>query len=110
MKHFSPLVLILLLYACQGTDNTHQTASALKPSVFNADPFTAPHPEKKPKELASAFGDKRTDEYYWLNERENPEVVAYLEAENRYTDSVLAPVAQLREQLYQEMKARNQGR
>jgi len=106
MKHFSPLVLILLLYACQGTDNTHQTASALKPSVFNADPFTAPHPEKKPKELVSAFGDKRTDEYYWLNERENPEVVAYLEAENRYTDSVLAPVAQLREQLYQEMKAR----
>ncbi|MFM8371007.1 MAG: S9 family peptidase [Bacteroidota bacterium] len=78
----------------------------MKPSVFNADPFTAPHPEKKPKELVSAFGDKRTDEYYWLNERENPEVVAYLEAENRYTDSVLAPVAQLREQLYQEMKAR----
>ena len=106
MKYFSPLFVLFLMYSCQGTDNSNQTASALKPSVFNADPFTAPHPEKKPKELVSAFGDKRTDEYYWLNERENPEVVAYLEAENRYTDSVLAPVSQLREQLYQEMKAR----
>ncbi len=106
MKYFSPLLVLFLLYACQGTDNTNQTASALKPSVFNVTPFTAPHPEKKPKELVSAFGDKRNDEYYWLNERENPDVVAYLEAENRYTDSVLAPVAQLREQLYQEMKAR----
>ncbi|MBL7825513.1 MAG: S9 family peptidase, partial [Saprospiraceae bacterium] len=51
-------------------------------------------------------GDKRIDEYYWLNERDNPAVKSYLEAENRYADSVLAPVAGMREKLYAEMKAR----
>ena len=51
-------------------------------------------------------GDKRTDEYYWLNERNNPDVKAYLEAENRYTDSVLMPVKGLQEKLFAELKAR----
>lgn len=78
----------------------------MKPSVFKTDPFTPPHPEKKPKELVSVTGDKRIDDYYWLNERENPAVVDFLEAENRYADSVLAPVAGVREQLYKELKAR----
>ena len=37
----------------------------------------------------------RTDDYYWLKERENPEVVAYLEAENEYTDALMAHTAEL---------------
>jgi oligopeptidase B len=61
---------------------------------------------KKPKELVSASGDRRVDDYYWLNERENPEVIKYLESENTYADSVMQPVAGLREQLFAEMKAR----
>ena len=101
--------LLLLLAACQQpTDKqtTTSTTTTLPPSVFHPEQFAAPHPEKKPKELVSASGDKRTDEYYWLNERENPAVTAYLESENRYADSVLAPTAALREQLYAELKAR----
>src|SRR5579875_3192482 len=43
------------------------------------------------------------DEYAWLRDRENPETIAYLEAENAYAESVMAPLAGLREQLYQEM-------
>lgn len=78
----------------------------MPPSVFQPEKFTAPRPEKKPKELVSAAGDRRTDDYYWLNERENPAVRAYLEAENRYADSVMAPVAALQEKLYEEMRAR----
>lgn len=68
--------------------------------------FSAPHPPKQPKILLSAHGDQRTDDYYWLNERDNPAVKAYLEAENQYADSILNPVAELREQLFAEMKGR----
>lgn len=101
--------LLLLLAACQQSADkptTTSTITTLPPSVFHPEQFAAPHPEKKPKELVSASGDKRTDEYYWLNERENPAVTAYLESENRYADSVLAPTAALREQLYAELKGR----
>ena len=43
------------------------------------------------------------DDYAWLRDKENPEVTAYLEAENAYADAVMAPLAGLREELYQEM-------
>lgn len=51
------------------------------------------------------FGQQREDNYYWLRERENPEVVAYLEAENAYTEAVLAATQPLQQQLYTEMLA-----
>jgi oligopeptidase B len=44
-----------------------------------------------------------TDDYAWLRQKENPEVTAYLDAENAYAEAVMAPQAALREQLYQEM-------
>ena len=53
-------------------------------------------------------GDVRTDDWYWLRERENPDVMAYLEAENAYTDEQTAHLAELREALFQEFKARIQ--
>jgi oligopeptidase B len=43
------------------------------------------------------------DDYAWLRDKDNPEVTAYLEAENAYADAVLAPLTGLREELYQEM-------
>ena len=53
-------------------------------------------------------GDVRVDNYFWLREKSNPDVLAYLEAENAYTDSLTAPSAALQETLYQEMKGRIQ--
>ena len=44
-----------------------------------------------------------SDDYAWLRDKENPDVTAYLEAENAYADAVMAPLAGLREELYQEM-------
>jgi len=44
-----------------------------------------------------------TDDYSWLRDKNNPSVTAYLEAENAYADTVMAPLAGLREELYQEM-------
>lgn len=51
-------------------------------------------------------GDRREDPYYWMNQRENPEVRTYLEQENKYLDTVFEPAAELRSQLYQEMFSR----
>jgi oligopeptidase B len=51
-------------------------------------------------------GETRIDEYHWLRHREDPEVIAYLEAENRYTRDVMRHTEGLQELLYQEMRAR----
>jgi oligopeptidase B len=51
-------------------------------------------------------GDRRVDHYAWLRQKENPEVIAYLEAENAYTDAILEPTEALQETLYQEMLGR----
>ncbi|PJG60412.1 S9 family peptidase [Aeromonas cavernicola] len=62
---------------------------------------------KHPRQLKQ-HGDTRIDNYYWLrdDERQNPEVLAYLAAENAYTEAQLKPIQPLRDQLYQEMVAR----
>jgi oligopeptidase B len=51
-------------------------------------------------------GDRRFDDYGWLRHKENAEVIAYLEAENAYTDAVLKPTKAFQEKLYQEMLGR----
>ncbi|OLC27374.1 MAG: oligopeptidase B [Actinobacteria bacterium 13_1_20CM_2_65_11] len=61
-----------------------------------------PIPAQYPTVLTK-HGDSRVDPYFWLRQRANPEVIAYLEAENEYTDAVMAPVAKLQERLYQEI-------
>ena len=48
----------------------------------------------------------RTDPYYWLKERSNPEVIKYLEDENAYTKAVMAHTEPLQERLYEELKGR----
>jgi oligopeptidase B len=66
-----------------------------------------PFARRRPKVL-EAHGDRRVDPYYWLREKENPEVIAYLEAENAYTAAVMAPTAPLQEKLYRETVGRVQ--
>src|SRR5688500_13149913 len=51
-------------------------------------------------------GDVLTDNYFWLRRRENPEVIAYLQAENAYTDTMMAGTRDLQERLYQEILGR----
>ena len=59
----------------------------------------------KPKPL-TVHGHTRIDNYYYLNERENAEVIEYLNAENTYLEQVLAPIKDFREKLFTEMKSR----
>ena len=69
------------------------------------DPPTAPRAAVRPTEL-ERHGDVRVDDYYWLRERENPEVVEYLEAENAYTAAVMAHTEDLQEKLFEEIVGR----
>ncbi len=66
-----------------------------------------PAAPKKPHTVTSPHGD-REDPYYWMRDdtRKSPEVLKHLEAENAYTEAVLAPVKTLRSQLFEELKAR----
>jgi oligopeptidase B len=70
-----------------------------------ADEPAYPIAEKRPVELEE-FGNVRVDNYFWLKERDNPEVIEYLEAENRYADAMLARSSGLQKRLIEEMKSR----
>jgi len=49
------------------------------------------------------FGEEVVDNYFWLRERDNPEVIDYLKAENAFTDSVTQHTKDFQDKLYQEM-------
>jgi oligopeptidase B len=70
----------------------------------------APEPPVAPRRphVLEKHGDRRVDDWYWLRNRDDPEVIAYLEAENAYTEAVLAHTKELRERLFQEIKGRIQ--
>ncbi len=68
---------------------------------------TPPVAKKEPL-VFELHGDKRVDDYFWLRDdkRQNPEVIAYLEAENAYAAAVMAPYKALEDKLYKEMLGR----
>ena len=67
MKKIIIKLCIILFYSCNN---------------MNVDPPIAKKVEKK----LEIHGDVRTDNYYWLNQRDNPEVISYLNQENEYKD------------------------
>ncbi|HEY7503484.1 MAG TPA: S9 family peptidase [Gemmatimonadales bacterium] len=79
--------------------------------------YTEPGPEGQEQEQSeprartvphvhTIHGESRIDEYFWLRNREDPEVLAHLEAENRYTDRVMRHTEGIQERLYQELRGR----
>jgi len=66
-------------------------------------------PQPKAKKIQKTLikhNHKRIDPYYWLNDRENPEVIEYLNAENSYTKKMLAPSEELQKELFEEITAK----
>jgi oligopeptidase B len=61
---------------------------------------------RKVPTVLEKHGHSRIDHYYWLRERDNPEVLAYLQAENERAETELAAIKPLEEKLFQEIKAR----
>jgi oligopeptidase B len=66
----------------------------------------APPVAKKVPHVAEVNGHKMVDNYFWLRDKPNPEVRAYLEAENAYTDAVMKPTEPFQAKLYNEMLSR----
>ncbi|MGI8500163.1 MAG: S9 family peptidase [Hassallia sp.] len=66
-----------------------------------------PSAEKQPQVL-ELHGDRRIDDYFWLRDIENDKAIAYLEAENAYTESMMQHTEALQTKLYNEMLARIQ--
>ncbi|MBW4445951.1 MAG: S9 family peptidase [Spirirestis rafaelensis WJT71-NPBG6] len=66
-----------------------------------------PSAEKQPQVL-ELHGDRRIDDYFWLRDIENPKAIAYLEAENAYTEAMMQHTEALQTKLYNEMLARIQ--
>ncbi|WP_237063302.1 MULTISPECIES: S9 family peptidase [Microbulbifer] len=77
------------------------SASALSPEAV------PPVARKEPHRM-SIHGHERVDDYYWMRDdaRQDPEVIAHLEAENKYTESVMAHTEALQKVLYDEMTGR----
>jgi oligopeptidase B len=66
------------------------------------------HPPLAPRRptVLDHRGDKRTDDWYWLKEKSDPEVISYLEDENAYTKAVTAHTQGLQDELFEEIKSR----
>jgi oligopeptidase B len=70
-----------------------------------AHPASPPVAERRPVTL-EAHGDVRTDDWFWLRDKDDPAVIAHLEAENAWTEAAMAGTRPLQEALYAEMVAR----
>ncbi len=67
--------------------------------------MNAPKAPQKPTVLET-HGHLRIDPFYWMNDRENPEVIDYLHAENKYLEEVMKPTEAFQKRLFEEMKSR----
>jgi oligopeptidase B len=72
---------------------------------FGSSAAVPPAPPRRPARL-TAHGDIRIDDYYWMRNRTDPEVIAHLTTENEYTTAVMRDTEALQEQLFQEMRQR----
>ena len=90
--------LLVILLGCV-TFATAQNNTDLKKDI------QAPKAKKITKELEK-HGDVRIDNYFWMNQREDQEVIDYLEAENDYNDKMTSHTKDFQAQLFEEMKSR----
>ena len=99
MKHvtFIAMLFVLLATAC----NTQKESKVLKQSDFP----TPPVAEVKPDTFVE-FSHQRIDNYYWMKDKTDPKVIEYLNAENAYTDTVMASTKDLQETIYNEILGR----
>lgn len=105
MPRFLTIILAAALAACSPDHENPRTVAT--PQAGTENNSSEPMPEKRPLEL-TIHDDTRIDEYHWLrdDERTDPDVLAYLEAENAWFEKAMAHTAALQETLYEEMTGR----
>src|SRR5690349_8074867 len=99
MRNQSRLLLLLLLFVlCVFSNSNEVLAQSTGGTVAPQPPMT----EKKTK-TTNIHGVTLVDDYFWLREKNNPEVMSHLKAEDTYTEMVMKPTKPLQEKLYNEM-------
>ncbi len=88
------ITLVGLIFAFSACKNKNKQSN-MRPPIA----------KKISKEL-TIHGDTRLDNYFWLNDPKNPDVISYLDAENNYTDEVMQDTKDLQEKLYNEIIGR----
>lgn len=95
-KHFAFLAFTLsVIFAGCNQKDTEKGMQKPQPPIA-----------KKIEKKLTVHNHTRIDNYYWLNDRDDPEVISYLEAENAYTDTIMKHTEALQEQLYDEIVGR----
>lgn len=89
---------MIMITAC---NTNKEGVKILKQSDFPAPPVAEVVPD-----TFENFGQKRIDNYYWLKDKNNPKVIEYLNAENEYTESVMASTKELQQTIYDEILGR----
>jgi oligopeptidase B len=84
---------------------TSSVAGAAGQPSGGKDAIVAPVATKVPR-VQELHGERFVDDYFWLREKANPEVVKYLEAENAHTAAIMKPLEPLQETLYKELVGR----
>ncbi|MFL6230319.1 MAG: S9 family peptidase [Pyrinomonadaceae bacterium] len=90
--------LVAALFVCFAFVNTM--------AQDKTNPMPPPPVAKKVPKSITTNGDTRVDNYFWLREKSNPEVLNYLEAENAYTAAYMKPTEGFQQKLYTEMLGR----
>src|SRR5262249_29820513 len=109
-------IALLLVLGCAGhpaatttnTTTTPPTKAAASMSAVAASPADSARPPsaRRDPHVEMLHGVRRSDDYFWLRRKDAPDVLAYLRAENAYTDAMMKPTAALQDQLYRELLAR----
>ena len=99
MKHvpFLAVMFVLLTTAC----NPQKENKILKQSDFPTPPVAVVKPD-----TFVEFSHQRIDNYYWMKDKTDPKVIEYLNAENAYSDTVMASTKDLQETIYNEILGR----
>ena len=98
---FAAAVVTAALHVAPVLTGPFHTTPALQSAAAQTPPVADRHPV-----TLELHGHTRMDPYFWLRERENPDVIAYLEAENAYFEAHMEPLAGLRSELFEEIKGR----
>jgi oligopeptidase B len=101
LLYFASALVVMAAASCSGPAKE----AAVKVSDSSLPDVPAPVAKQIPKVLKK-HGDLRTDSYFWLQERENPEVKAYLDAENDYTRAAMKSEQKIQATLLEELKGR----
>ena len=96
MKYALPFSILFLFASCSDKNNE---------PVNTTEKTQIPEAKILPHEL-TIHGDTRIDNYYWMNERDSPEVLNYLNEENAYTKEKMAHTESFQKSLFEEMKSR----